>query len=71
MAKRIKNPIETKVTKNDGVFTVHASYGIICDECGQDTRKGDDFTLKPETLTDINDEIMAQIHAKEGTTEEV
>ena len=70
MAKRIKNPIETKVTKTDGVYGVFASYGITCDDCGQDTRKGDSFTLKPETLADINEQIMEQIHDKEGTTEE-
>lgn len=70
MAKKIKNPIETKVVKVDGSYDISAHYGIICDDCGQQTRKGMTATLRPETLADINEEIMAQIHAHEGTTEE-
>ena len=70
MAKKIKNPIETKVVKVDGEYEVSAHYGLICDDCEQQTRKGLPVTLKPETLADVNAEIMAQIFEHEGTTEE-
>lgn len=71
MAKRIKNPIETKVIKIDNGYEISAHYGLACDDCGQETRKGMPATLKPETLADIQEQIMEQIHTKEGTTEEV
>ena len=69
MGKKIKNPIETKVIQVDGGYEVSAHYGIACDDCGQETRQGIPVTLKPQTLIDINEEIMEQIHAHEGTTE--
>jgi len=71
MTKKIKNPIEVSVVRSDGNYEVSAHYGLICDDCEQQTRKGTTVTLKPETLYDINEEIMQQIHAHEGTTEEV
>lgn len=66
MAKRIKNPIEYHVVKNDGVFEVSAHYGIACDDCGQETRKGMPITLSLNILNDIDEEGMAQINAHEG-----
>lgn len=67
MAKRIKNPIETKVVKIDDGYEVSAHYGLACDDCGQETRKGIPITLKPETLEDIDEQTMEQINEKEGT----
>lgn len=67
MAKKIKNPIEVRVVKNDGNFEASAHYGLSCDEYPElEIRKGLQITLLPTTLNDIDEEVMAQINAHEG-----
>jgi len=67
MAKKIKNPIEVKIVREDGVPTASAHYGLSCEEYPElEVRKGIPITLKPQTLNDIDEEAMEQINEHEG-----
>ena len=65
MAKRIKNPIEYKLVKTDGVWDLSAHYGVECDD-GLSIRRGMPITLSPSILNDIDEDGMEQINEAEG-----
>jgi len=67
MGKVIKNPIEVRVVKEDGVTICSAHYGLSSEEYPDiSIRKGISITLKAETLDDIDKETMEQINTHEG-----
>ena len=67
MAKKIRNPIEVKVIKDDGEFEVSAHYGLSCDEYPElEIRKGIPITLSSNLLNDIDEEVMEQVNEHEG-----
>ena len=68
MPKKIKNPIATVVTENDGEQRVRADYGV--ESQGVKERRSVEITLLPTTLTDIHEETIAAINTEEGTTGE-
>ena len=67
MAKKIKNPIATVITRVDGVFTCRADYGVESD--GVEARRSMVVELKENTIKDVNEEVMKQIFEHEGTKE--
>ena len=67
MAKKIKNPISTVVTRVDGIFTCRADYGVESE--GIEARRSMVVTLKENTIKDVDGEVMEQIFAHEGTEE--
>ena len=69
MGKKIKNPISVIVTENDGVHRVRVDYGVVCDDHAIEERRSLEITLNPQTINDIHEETVAQIHAHEGTAE--
>lgn len=69
MVKKIKNPIATVVTEANGGHSVRADYGVVSE--GVEERRSMEITLTPGTINDIHEEVIAQIHAHEGTTEVV
>lgn len=68
MPKKITNPISTVVTEIDGEHTVRADYGVVSD--GVKERRSIEYTMTPQTITDIHEETVAAINAEEGTTGE-
>lgn len=67
MGKQLKNPIAVVVTEVDGNHTVRADYGVISD--GIVARRTMPITLSEQTINDIHEQTIAQIHAEEGTTD--
>ena len=67
MPKKIKNPISYVITRVDGELRSRADYGVVSE--GVEERRTIETTLLPTTLTDVDEESLAQIHALEGTTE--
>ena len=67
MVKKIKNPISYVIQREDGVLSCRADYGVTSE--GVEERRSLVVTLLPTTLTDVDEEAIAQIHAEEGTTE--
>ena len=68
MAKRIKNPIEVSIIREDGANIIDLRYGLECDD-GLETRSGFSPVLTPAEQATIDSVVtgaIAKIEAHEG-----
>ena len=68
MAKRIKNPIETRIEQREGEVIVSLHYGLECDD-GLETRRGFMPQLTPaeqSLIEQIADRSLIKISEHEG-----
>ena len=62
MAKKIKNPIEVKIVKQDSQNTVSLHYGLSCEEYPDlEIRKGFIPTLTPAQQTVVDNLVLTAI----------